>query len=135
MKLTTISVRSVRALALAALACAGLAAVAYAGVVKYDTKLTISTAVPLYHGKVKSEVRKCERGRRVVLFEQRPGADRKVGADRSNTEGRWVVRVPLAELQPGDRFYAKVRRKLNIVSGNGYVCHANRSRTVTFVGD
>jgi hypothetical protein len=33
--------RSVAALALTALACAGLAAAAFAGVHKYDTKLTI----------------------------------------------------------------------------------------------
>lgn len=86
----------------------GMSPVASAGIVKYDTKLTISRLVPLYHGEVKWVPRKCERGRRVVLFERRPGRDRKVG---------------------------RVRRKLNIVSADGYVCRAARSRTVAFAGD
>ncbi|HZA89210.1 MAG TPA: hypothetical protein VE401_03175 [Solirubrobacterales bacterium] len=108
---------------------------ALAQVSKHDSKLTISIAVPLYHGKVKSEAPKCVRGRRVTLFERRPGPDRKVGRGRTNRRGRWVVKVPLDELEPQDRFYAKVGRKLNIVSGEGYVCRGDRSRTRTFVGD
>ena len=53
-------------------------------VVKYDTELKITAdRGGLYHGSVESEVRKCERERRVVLFKQRPGADRRLGTDRS----------------------------------------------------
>ena len=73
--------------------------------------------------------------RRVRLFERTPGPDAKVGGDRTNTRGRWVVKVPVDELEPQDRFYAKARRKLNIVSGEGYVCRGDRSRSRTFVGD
>jgi hypothetical protein len=108
---------------------------ALAQVSKHDSKLTMSIAVPLYHGKVKSGAPKCVRGRRVTLFERGPGADTKVGRDRTNRRGRWVVKVPLDELEPQDRFYARVGRKLNIVSGEGYVCRGDRSRTRTFVGD
>jgi hypothetical protein len=108
---------------------------ALAQVSKHDSKLTIGIAVPLYHGKVKSEAPKCLRGRRVTLLERRPGPDRKVGRDRTSRRGRWVVKVSLDELEPQDRFYAKARRKLNIVSGEGYVCRGDRSKTVTFVGD
>jgi hypothetical protein len=108
---------------------------ALAQVSKHDSKLTISIAVPLYHGKVKSEAPKCVRGRRVTLFERRSGPERKVDRDRTNRRGRWTVKVPLEDLQPQDRFYAKVGRKLNIVSGEGFVCRGDRSRTRTFVGD
>ncbi len=101
----------------------------------YDSKITISRAVPLYHGKVKAPTGKCMRGRKVVLFQKQPGADAKLGKDRTNRKGRWIVELPAADLAPQDRFYAKVRRKLNIVSGEGYQCRSARSRTVTFVGD
>src|SRR3954449_1384661 len=53
-------------------------------VVKYDTELTISKErMSYYSGEVTSEVRECMEGRRVVLFELRPGADLKLGTDRS----------------------------------------------------
>jgi hypothetical protein len=109
--------RSVATLALTALACAGLVAAAFAGGVKYDTTLGGHQEGGFYHGPVQSEVHKCEVGRQVVLFELRPGADRKVGADRSGGDGWWTV-------VPGHRgrFYAKVRRE----SANGYVCLADR---------
>ena len=108
---------------------------AIATVEKFDTRTTIGVAVPLYHGKVKSDFQRCMRNRRVALFERRQGPDRKVGGDRTNRRGRWEVRVPLDELEPQDQFYAKARRKLHIVSGDGYVCRGDRSRTRTFVGD
>ena len=99
------------------------ATAAFAGVVKYDTKLSgHGEANRIYHGDVKSKVRKCERKRLVILFQVRPGADRKVGTDRSDRKGSWLV-----ERRGGGRFYAKVRRKQHIVSGNGYVCRADRA--------
>jgi hypothetical protein len=65
---------------------------------------------------VKSEVRKCERGRRVVLFKQRPGADRKLGAALSAYSGggdaKWGVDLrPAQNVHWGDRLYAEVKRK------------------------
>lgn len=110
--------RSAGALGLTALTCAGLAAAAFAGLVKYDTRLTGHRERGFYHGYVTSEVHKCEPGRRVVLFKLRPGADRKIGTDRSDREGGWNVDPP----QRSARFYAKVNRK----SGNGWVCRADR---------
>ena len=100
------------------------AAAAFAGVVKYDTTLSgHGEANRIYHGVVESEFQKCVPGRRVVVFRVRPGADRKVATDRSDREGSWGVEKP----RGGGRFYAKVRRKQNIVSGDGYVCRADRA--------
>jgi hypothetical protein len=119
----------------AALACAGLAAAAFAGVHKYDSKLTISgdphvekPGRTIFHGKVKSPFRKCEGGRRVVLFKQRRGADRKLGSERTPEQegidrGTWSIG---ADVDSG--VYAKVRRDHDRnPSGNGYVCRADRA--------
>jgi hypothetical protein len=106
---------------LTALACAGLAAAAFAGVHKYDTELTGHINAERdrsYRGYVKSEVHKCEPKRLVVLFRMRPGTDRKAGADRSDRRGFWDV-----DPRGGGRFYAEVRPK----SGNGWVCRADRA--------
>jgi hypothetical protein len=68
-----------------------------AAAVKYDTKVTIDLhAHKHFDGSVKSGGRKCERGRRVVLFELRPGADRKLGTTRSKHRSgprgaEWVI--------------------------------------------
>jgi hypothetical protein len=100
---------------------------------KYDTRLTITHewaphAEPiLWHGEVRSGARKCEDGRRVVLFKQLPGADRKIGTDRSHFSaprhdyGSWGVEAPRR-----GHMYAKVRSEV----GDGFACGADRSRTI-----
>jgi hypothetical protein len=87
----------------------------------------------LYHGEVNSEIRECEGGRRVVLFKLRPGADRKLGAARSESEPDstpWGLWLPPGELQRGD-VYAAVRREV----GDGFVCRADRSKILTRPGE
>jgi hypothetical protein len=104
-----------------------------AAVVKYDTKLTIThDRGAFYHGKVKSDrdrnpvyhparaVRKCMEGRRVILFKQRPGADRRLGTDRSDFRpgyGVWAVDLDHAVKR---RVYGKVLRKVR----DRFVCRA-----------
>jgi hypothetical protein len=91
----------------------------------------------LYHGRVKSDrdrnpvyhpakaVRKCMEGRRVIVFKQRPGADRRLGTERSEFEPRygqghwWLV----LDRNYGHRVYAKVTPKV----GDRFVCRADRS--------
>jgi hypothetical protein len=95
------------------------------GVVKYDTTLSVTKdGGGDYHGWVKSEVRKCMEGRRVVLFKRRPGADRRLGADRSKFLrryglGLWEV---LADRNYGHRVRAKVEPKVR----DRFVCRADR---------
>jgi hypothetical protein len=126
-------------------------AAASAGVHKYDTKLTITTERGFrYHGWVKSDrdsnpayhaankFKKCMEGRRVTLFEQRPGADRKLAKARSrftprNGHGQWprgggggrlgTIKGPHAGQA---RVYARVKREEH----NRYVCRADRSPTI-----
>jgi hypothetical protein len=101
-------------------------------VVKYNTKVTIQllASQPHHHenirGWVQSESRKCERGRRVVLFELRPGADRKVGTARSEhrsgpRRGEWLIRA--REQFRDDTLYAKVSREEH----DEFVCGGDRS--------
>ena len=112
---------------------------ASAAVVRYDTELTITTERhSWYLGDVLSErdhnpgydpanaVRKCERGRRVIVLKQVPGADRKFGTDRSNFEGVWFLPQGLGPPLFQARVYAKVKPKVR----DGFVCRADRSPTI-----
>ena len=80
-----------------------------------------------YHGRVASKVVKCERGRRVVLYKKQPGADRKVGHDRTGKD-RWWSFAPRD--QSRGHFYAKATRERH----KGFVCLAARAPTVFFAG-
>jgi hypothetical protein len=85
-----------------------------------------------WHGGLGSEVRKCVEGRRVILFKQLPGPDRKLGSDRIKQLGEaadpadpgWFRWYRWASMD--GRVYAKVMPKVR----DGYVCRADRSRTV-----
>jgi hypothetical protein len=90
------------------------------------------TGLVPWHGGLGSEVRKCVEGRRVILFKQLPGPDRKLGSDRSKKLGeaadaadpgwfRWWIWASM-----DGRVYAKVMPKVR----DGFVCRADRSRTV-----
>jgi hypothetical protein len=94
-------------------------------VVRYDSKVTIAhERTAFYWGSVDSEVSECERRRRVILFRPQPGADRKLRTTRTLSGefgGDWrLSRVPEG------RVYAKVTRKV----GDGFVCRADRSKTL-----
>jgi hypothetical protein len=117
---------------------------ASAGVHKYDTHLRFTWDRPidgtaLFHsggGGVQSKVRKCERGRRVTLFKQRPGGgpDRKIAHDRSEFRpdygfGAFGMRPPKGTFHRGDRLYAKVERK---VLNDWDVCRGDRSETLVY---
>ena len=100
-------------------------------VVKYDTKLKISADRGFqYHGWVKSEVRKCERGRWVTLFKRRAGADRRLGTDRTGGPHDDHADWGLIEAHGVQHHtYAKVRPKVR----DRFVCRADRApNTGTF---
>ena len=96
-------------------------------VVEYDTRVTISQYPNrphrLFHGRVNSALKRCRPGRRVVMFEPRPGADRRLHTGLSRRLGVWVFSNSRAHWQ-GNHVYVLVTRKV----GNGYVCRADRSK-------
>ena len=128
------------------------------GVVKYDSKVTIDSKKAIQHGtpsypegfyirgSVESESSKCELGRRVIVFKQRPGADRKLGTARSFSRDdhglRWRSRLPLWVAESESTVYAKVTRWVARLSEDappdatfrGFVCRADRSRTIHALG-
>ena len=112
---------------------------ASAGVHKYNTKLSFNWDRPhdgtaLFHGGwggAQSKVRKCERRRRVILFKQRPGADRKFATSESGYGIRQLYGggcPPKGTVHRGDRLYARVKRE---VLNDGDVCRGARSETLT----
>jgi hypothetical protein len=123
----------------AAAAVSVIAVPAAFAVHKYDTKLSIDSYVDrLGHQYILGGMRtpfKCRAGhhRQVTVFEQRPGANRTLGAKRSSVEGLWGLRLPEGTLHRGGRVYARVRRQLRTDSGgNTFVCRAARSQTLTW---
>ena len=86
------------------------------------TAISISSSVPAFHGKVKSDKQICKTGRRVKLYRKRSGEDAKrLGSDRSAASGRWDIRV--GNLRSG-AYFAKVKPK------RGAGCAGARSETV-----
>ena len=109
-----------------------LGAAAAPAVVEYGTKLTIThergtDRGALWHGGLKSGGgRKCMEGRRLVMFRERRGPDRELGNDLTKFQSNnhfwnWEVFAP-----EDGRVYAKVMPKV----GDGFVCRADRSRTI-----
>jgi hypothetical protein len=140
-----IGVAAVGVMALGAQTAMAQTAAEAPAVVKYDTTLTITHEAgnPAgWHGRLLTNRKECMGGRRVILFKRQPGADRKLGTDRSlfdphawitgtlpaatpvyGPAGQWGVKpAPL-----DGRVYARVSLKV----GDGFVCRADRSLTIT----
>ncbi len=117
-----------------AMALGAQTATAAPEVVKYRTQLSITTDRGfIYHGWLVSYrdrnprsdlVRKCMEGRRVTVFEQRPGTDRELGTARTeqvrHRRGYWGW-FPRPAASPA-RVYAKVRREVH----DEFVCRGDR---------
>ena len=80
-------------------------------------------------GDLQSSNVKCEPGRRIKLFLERGGADRKVGTTRTNSTGFWEIK---ADLQKGKRYYMRASRKNLGPSGHRHICKAYRSSALKF---
>jgi hypothetical protein len=119
---------------LMALACVALGATALVAVpalatqtVKIDSKVTISSHAPAFHGRVKSDNHACETQRRVKLFKQRHGPDKLLGKDKTNHHGQWEIEVePLSS----GAYYAKVVRRSEGTAGTIFVCRGDHSKTL-----
>jgi hypothetical protein len=144
-----VGVAAVGVLALGAQTVMAQTAAQPPAVVEYDTKLTIldspcctkptTRTKPTIHwyGFVESDRTECMDGRRVIMFKQRPGADRKLGVGRSKSvkdgfpygqpAGDLFAWAPRGGVAPWrGRVYARVTPKV----GDGFVCRADRSKTI-----
>jgi hypothetical protein len=95
--------------------------------VKINSRVTISSNAPAFHGQVKSNNFACERQRKVKLFKQRSGPDKLLGKDKSNNHGKWKIVVD--PLKSG-AYYAKLKRREEGTAGTIFVCRGDRSKTV-----
>ncbi len=76
-----------------------------------------------FKGALSSQKAECNSDQKVVLFERRPGDDRRVGADTTNDAGGWRVREPDA----AGRFLAQVKETVLPAAGT---CLAAASKTL-----
>lgn len=102
---------SFAALAISALALAGLAGVASASG-PAPTKVLIQAESGGFFGSLKSPKLECKNERNVILFKQlgrkqSPGTDQQVGMDTSSEDGSWDMGNP--GLHSG-RYYARATR-------------------------
>src|SRR4029453_16657455 len=116
-------------------------------VVKYDTTLMIThegcctEPLTLWHGRVLTDRKECMGGRRVILFKRQPGADRKLGTDRSHFHSHVWISGTLPDATPvygpagrwggwGAPWRGRVYARVTPMVGDGFVCRADRSRTI-----
>jgi hypothetical protein len=71
-----------------------------------------------FRGRVLSDVIACTVDRKVVLKKKRPGTDKRVSVDRTNSRGKWKIRI----FRPNGRYYAKLKKNPR--------CTGDKSRTV-----
>ena len=98
-------------------------------VTTYPTGVTIrySDRSDEFRGAVESSARRCTQNRAVTVFRQRPGRDRAVGFDRTNSRGRYRV----GYRGRNGRFYAVAAKKeFNDAEGNRVICSRGRSRSI-----
>ena len=118
-------------LLLPALVLAAVATIAAAGeVATFDTKLTISSNAPAFHGKVKSDSDLCVADRKIKLYRKRRGsAPRKLlGEDRSNGNGFWAITEPDDFTLKSGIYFAKTRKILDQSTPLPTFCERDKTR-------
>ena len=119
-----------------ALTCVGLAAVATAHTVRFDSTVTIhkhkNGADPdSLTGRVNSDRARCERDRTIEIYQEADGADVLIATTTTDAEGNWEF--VFADAAPAGTYYAKATRKvLRLNEDHRHVCRADLSNTVRF---
>jgi hypothetical protein len=94
----------------------------------YPTSVSLSSKFPAFSGKVSSRSGRCEKQRRVELFQKVSGGETKrLGKDTSNSSGRWAIQ--LDNVRSG-AYYAKVKPKQKNGGDSPLVCKKGRSETI-----
>jgi hypothetical protein len=86
-------------------------------------KLGIRYGDGAFHGKLRPRGR-CAKGKRVSVFRRKPGADAKVGTDRTNSRGRYSIGEPGAK----GSYYGVSRRAFTPGAGNCLAAESARER-------
>ncbi len=107
------------ALLVVAVAAIAIVPISATGQVIYETELTIKGPNGDFSGKIKSDEQECETGRKVTVFKKKPGKDKKVGDDTSDS-GKWSTGN---SGEKKGKFYAKVGSDFGI-------CEKAKSKTI-----
>ena len=119
------STRATLATLVAGLTILAMAPVAQGHTFNAPSTVTIDYDGRNFYGSVASARRSCTRGRKITLFKQRPGRDRRVAFDTTNRSGNYRIHRPRAR----GRFYVKVARRASGGYGHSHVCGRDRSPT------
>ncbi len=105
----------------------GLAAAPQAlGVTAYETHIGISNHAPAFHGHLDAGSPLCVNNRRVGLYREKSGGDKKIGSTHSDAMGDWSILEDQFVLKSG-AYYAKANASLTPA---GDRCRKDRSRVV-----
>ena len=98
---------------------------------RFETAVTIrynrKARPPAFKGAVATDFEGCSNGRRIVLKKKRPGKDRVVGRDLSNSKGNWKI----VKRRARGRYYAVAPRKQFEVNNATVICNRDTSVTIT----
>jgi hypothetical protein len=91
----------------------------------FDSRITIkSPESHIFKGRVFSDKPSCERNRTVKLYRKTTGQDPVAAVTETDDEGRWRIEFV------GDRYYARVTRRVRERPGHRHVCLSDRSRVI-----
>ena len=94
--------------------------------IAYSTTTKFKINGNTFSGSVRSDNRKCRKGRKVVFKEERRGKDKRVGQDTTNKRGKFRHKERGAE----GKYYAVAKAKgFTDRSGRNVTCGQDRSRT------
>jgi hypothetical protein len=87
------SLISILSIAAAAVAVFALSVSIVAASTSYSTSIYMSEKFPAFHGKLHSSKKFCVGNRPVKVYRERPGADKLLGAKKSEGNGAWKVSI------------------------------------------
>ncbi|HVY97678.1 MAG TPA: hypothetical protein VHA54_12025 [Solirubrobacterales bacterium] len=93
---------------LVAVALAALAPAFASGAGRNSTKIVVSLKFPAFHGKLASPRKGCLGSRTVKMYRVHAGKKRLLGKDRSEDNGKWMVKA--GKLTSGEYFATVARR-------------------------
>lgn len=82
--------------------------------VAYSSTTTLKHKGNKFFGKVKSDLKRCTRGRNTLLKKEMPGKDKTVGKDKTNKKGQYSIKEPNA-----DGTYYTIAKAKSFTDGSG----------------
>jgi|GEM_PF-3574285 len=104
------SVRTRAVFAVLAIAVGALLPAAIASGAGGSTKVIVSLKLPAFHGTLKSSRRACLGSRKMTLYRQKSGPDKKLGTDKSEDKGGWSIVIGRKHVRAGSYYVTAAAR-------------------------